>query len=192
MAKRDSVILRRRRVIVFSFEGKANKTESLYFDHFCASNNQYILKQFSSGANDPEKIIRETKAKRTDFDYNASEDLTFIFLDGDCDKDKIAKIEQLSQKLPKDIKIILSNPCFEVWYLNHFEKYGRILNSQQVINELRKYIPSYIKTYDAYPKLNELRNEAIKNTQFQNKLDNEHCSTGVFELFTKNLIKDCE
>ena len=78
----------RKRIIVFGFEGKNNKTETNYFSHFKPTDDRYILKCISSGVTDPLGIINSIKKKRKDLDYNSREDLTFIFVDDDCDCEK--------------------------------------------------------------------------------------------------------
>ncbi len=47
----------RKRVIVFGFEGKNNKTEMNYFSHFKPKDDRYILKCLSCGVTDPVGMI---------------------------------------------------------------------------------------------------------------------------------------
>ena len=68
-----------------------NKTETNYFSHFKPTDDRYILKCISSGVTDPLGIINSIKKKRKDLDYNSREDLTFIFVDDDCDYKKRKK-----------------------------------------------------------------------------------------------------
>ena len=111
----------RKKVIVFGFEGKPNKTEINYFQHYKPVNDEYILKLVSSGYSDPVNIVKSIKEKRKDYDYNAKRgDLTYIFLDSDADANKEATINSIIAKLTTDTRIIVSSPCFEVWFLNHF------------------------------------------------------------------------
>ena len=110
----------RKRIIVFGFEGKNNKTETNYFSHFKPIDDRYILKCISCGVTDPRGMINSIKNKRKDLDYNSREDLTFIFIDDDCNEEKRKIIKALKEKLSKDTVIVKSAPIFELWFLNHF------------------------------------------------------------------------
>lgn len=48
-----------------------------------------------------------------------------------------------------EIRIILSNPCFELWYLLHFMyTTAELRDFNAVYDHLKKYIPDYGKTKD--------------------------------------------
>ena len=161
---------RRKRVIVFGFEGKNNKTETNYFSHFKPKDDRYILKPVSCGVTDPVNMLNSIKIKRKDFDYNSREDLTFLFVDADCDIKKEELIAQLQSKQPKDITIIRSNPCFELWFLNHFCKTTKEFKSNnELIDELKRFIPDYNKNKDYYDFLSDKIGLAIKNANSQNE-----------------------
>jgi len=182
----NSFKYKRKKLIVFSFEGKNNKTETIYFSHFRPSDDSYILKRISSGVTDPEKMIRETKRKRKEYDYNANEDLTFIFIDGDSKNEKLGMVEDIIKKLPNDITIVLSNPCFEVWYLNHFVKSSRnYLSSKEAISDLCKYINGYTKNNDVFASTVKYIKTAIENSRYQNEKAKSETKTDVFKLMDK-------
>ena len=189
MTRRNGKLYKRKKVIVFAYEGKNNKTESQYFSHFTPCDADYIIKAFPSGVTDPKNMIATVKRKRSRFDYHSNEDLTYIFMDGDCDKKKIELIKDLQAKLPKDIRIILSNPCFELWFLNHFVSTGKeFLSNDKFFKELDKHIVDYDKNKDYYQTLCMKTSTAIKNSNAQK---NNGClsSTDVVELFNNKIIK---
>ena len=166
----------RKRVIVFGFEGKNNKTETNYFSHFKPKDTRYILKLVSCGVTDPVNMLKSIKNKRSDFDYNAKEDLTFLFVDIDSNREKDELVERIKTKLPKDIVIIKSNPCFELWFLNHFCRTTKEFNdSDDLIDELKKYIKGYDKTKDYHKLLSLKVDDAISNSRHQK--DNEYCNS---------------
>ena len=70
---------------------KTIKLKPIIFSHFKPTDDRYILKCISSGVTDPLGIINSIKKKRKDLDYNSREDLTFIFVDDDCDCEKRLK-----------------------------------------------------------------------------------------------------
>lgn len=180
--------LKRKRVIVFSFEGKNNKTESLYFSHYKPKDDDYILKTFSSGVTDPKGMINSTKNKRKQYDYNPNEDLTFIFMDGD-NSNRYKQIKCLKENLPKDIKIIATNPSFELWFLNHFISTTKEYTNEQLINELKRYVSDYTKNMDIQPIISEYECKAIINSNHQLKQKKDNPRTEVVELFNKEILK---
>lgn len=66
-----------------------------------------------------------------------------------------------------NINVALSNPCFEVWILCHFEKFGQALDKcKNVIAEVKRHIRTYNKgtsIYDEY--LSERTDTAIDNAK---------------------------
>ena len=189
MSRGNGKLYKRKKVIVFAYEGKNNKTESQYFSHFSPANNDFIIKAFPSGVTDPKNMVSTVKRKRSRFDYHASEDLTYIFMDGDCDKKKIELINELKKKLPKDIRIVLSNPCFELWFLNHFVSVGKeFLTNDEFFKELNKYIDNYDKNKDYKPVLSSSLKTAIKNSISQ-KTAGCLSYTDVVDLFENRIIK---
>ena len=180
--------IKRKRIIVFAFEGKNNKTESQYFFHFKPKDNNYLLKQFPTGMTDPKGMVSSTKIKRKAYDYNPKEDLTFIFMDSD-NPGKLKQIKEIQTKLPKDIRIIITNPCFELWFLNHFIKTSKQFNNVEVIEELKKFIPHYQKNLDVYHKIAGKLEIAIKNSVYQKSLK-QSSTTDVVTLFIEDLLEE--
>lgn len=91
--------------------------------------------------------------------------------------------------------MIPSNPCFEVWYLEHFTYTSKpFLHSKDIIEELKKYIPDYEKTKNYSELLNDKLAIAKANCK---KLEDFHsnCNHGsrlsknpsslVYEIFEK-------
>ena len=188
MSKSDRFMLKRKKVIVLSFEGKNNMTENLYFSHFKACDNSYIIKAFSSGATDIVNMIKSTKNKRKKYDYNPKEDLTFIFVDGDDNSSKVELIKTQIKKQPKDICIILSNPCFELWFLNHFVYTTKHMNTKSLFIELNKYIIDYQKNKDVYPLICDKIDAAINNSENQSNNSNDNPKTNVQMLFLDKIM----
>lgn len=189
MVKGNGKLYKRKKVIVFAYEGKNNKTESQYFSHFISFDSDYIIKAFPSGVTDPKNMISTVKRKRSRFDYHANEDLTYLFIDGDCDKKKLDLVKELQTKLPKDIKIVLSNPCFELWFINHFVSIGKeFISNEEFFKELDKYIINYDKNKDYYRTLSPSIKTAIKNSNSQ-KENNRPIFTDVVDLFNNKIIK---
>ena len=175
--------INRKRIIVLGFEGKNNKTESNYFSHFKPKNENYIIKKVSCGVTDPANMVKSIKAKRSDYDYKPREDLTFLFVDCDCDPLKQKLIDDLQRKQGKDLIIIKTNPCFELWLLNHFCKTTKeFKTNDELFKELCKYLKDYSKNNDYYSVLKDKTYIAISNSKHQ--ISDPNCSsfTEVFKL----------
>lgn len=183
--------MHRKKLIVFAFEGKNNKTEMNYFHNFEAPSKDSIIKCFSSGYTDLKNMIDSTKSKRSRYDYNPKEDLTFIFVDEDSISYKKEYIDERRIKLSRDIHIIVSKPCFEMWFLNHFIQTTKFYTNNSLMNELKKYINDYHKNLDIYPIIKDRQDKAIINSLFQLKHISEDSSyTEVVNLFSQKIIKE--
>ena len=97
-----------------------------------------------------------------------SGDFAYCIIDGDFDINKNIQIKEadlLSNK--NNFKVILSNPCFEIWYLCHFIYSTKLFTSNEaVINKLREYVPDYRKNAsNMRTKLIDRENLAINNAK---------------------------
>ncbi len=82
-----------------------------------------------------------------------------IVLDGDT--------KQKFKNIPKD-KIYETNPCFELWFLLHFEKVGKTFNDcNQLIKTLKKFIKNYSKDKNF---LNQNLFKLLYNNNFNKKI----------------------
>lgn len=136
-------------VIVLIVEGR-NVTETLYFRQFNKPHTGYSIRVLASGSStDPEGMLanldRFWLSNELDPDKG---DRGFIVLDLDCDDRK----GRLIKKLEKESEIahfVVSNPCFEVWFLLHFRYTTHAFSSSaEIIRELRRFISDYEKNHD--------------------------------------------
>ncbi|MBQ7884755.1 MAG: RloB domain-containing protein [Clostridia bacterium] len=137
-------------------EGK-NKTEYNYFCHF--RNRVINLKIEKSEATDPKSMIKTAKHYIKKYDMNfADGDKAFCLIDVDLDSSRANLINDLQTKNP-NIKIITSNPCFETWFLFHFEEHPKSqTSSQNTKDELKnQHIKNYTESMDVYAKVPEIK-----------------------------------
>ena len=86
----------------------------------------------------------------------------------------------IQEATANDISIALSNPCFELWFLLHFEySTGHMKNYADVIKRLTTYFPGYDKNVDVYGDLVDRLNTAIRNGK---KLQRHHSENGAIQL----------
>ena len=62
------------------------------------------------------------------------------------------------------IKVVISNPSFEYWFLLHFDKTDRsFIDAEEVCKALQKHIPNYSHSMPVYPCLKDHTDTALKN-----------------------------
>lgn len=168
---------KRKKLIIVGTEGR-NKTEILYLHELEMKQEEYHFLFDRSKGTDPVKIVTNTAkmAKREKISYNHG-DMAISIFDLDLDRAKKSQLEE-AKKIAKqnNIKIITSNPCFEVWYLEHFEYTSKpFSNSDAAITYLQKKMPGYQKNKCEIGILYAKTEEAIKNSK---KLIKHHEKNG--------------
>ena len=157
---------KRNAVIFIKAEGK-NKTETKYLRKFV---NRNVQIHFAQGiSTDPvnmvDELISEMKEKGFASDLG---DLSFCLIDSDLAAWKNSKIYE-ADILAKEneITVIVSSPCFEIWFLCHYSYSTRQYGSNdEVIAELQKKMPGYSKnSNDVYERICLETDNAIANAR---------------------------
>lgn len=186
---------KRKPVMFLSLEGN-NKTEKIYLQSLNEDHDEKYALNFTSG--------RETDLRNM---WKTLHDLmrdSFSQEDGDkayclCDRDyepyKLECIKEIKQEARRSqAKLIVSNPCFEIWFLNHFRYSTKSYpTNQSLIGDLCSFVPCYEKNADYYSThLKSQTLDAIRNSIRQieqiggdGQLDGftpENPGTEVFEI----------
>ena len=158
---------RRKNIILIGAEGK-NKTEKNYFTDLSKDKNKdYVIHYAKGNYTDPcgivNGIIQSIKQEELDFDNG---DYAFYIFDTDVNKNKQKEIDIAIKKAKENhIEIIISNPCFEVWFLQHFRYSTKsYLSNEEVLKELNKYIENYDKSKSYYDLLKDKKDIALFNS----------------------------
>jgi hypothetical protein len=80
----------------------------------------------------------------------------------DCDDHPRLK-EAVIQARDNGIRLVLSNPCFELWVLLHFDNQTAHIHRSKALEALRRFIPSYSKRI-RWSQLRELYDVAVKRS----------------------------
>lgn len=169
-------------VIIIVGEGKC-KTERAYFEAFNSQKSPYNITVFPMGDTDFPGMLKALKRIIREYGLNSKRgDLAFVIADLDNDSHKIEYLRSLSQE--DCDRFIISNPCIEVWFINHFEYTTHQFNDgDEVVEYLKKHIPKYEKNIKRFTtsvefvsSLNQHVKDAIENTNNQKK---HHSETGV-------------
>ena len=92
-------------------------------------------------------------------------DSIFAVFDTDFNKEnQIREARNLARR--NRIEVVLSNPCFEVWILQHFRFSTRGYNSNDdVITELTNRWPNYRKSIDSFQYVSDRTQIAVENAR---------------------------
>lgn len=172
--KRGRINRSRAKFVVIGAEGK-NKTEKIYFSQLFKQNSRYKPKFPTANETDPNGIVEATirYIKNEEIDL-ADGDIAFCVVDTDTNPSKQAQIDKaLRMAKNNGINLILSNPCFEIWFLQHFRYSTGGLTNQEAIEELETYLGKYEKNSSVYEAIAAKQEEAVKHAKKLEKYHNE-------------------
>lgn len=180
-----------RRVFVIVCEGK--ETEPNYFkemrqDFRLSRVNVRILP--AEGA--PITVVEKAIQEKTQLDDPRDE--VWCVLDVEQLGNNPSFDRAIDIALRRKLHLAVSNPAFEYWYLIHYERSDKpFRNADDVISQLKRYLPDYDKSDSSYSILKDRTETAIANaTYLRNNATSPwekfpNSSTGVDILVTKIL-----
>ena len=157
----------RRKLILIAAEGN-NVTEQNYFRQFNVRQTGYQVVFARGNYTDPLQMTKALERKMKESEFNiARGDRAFCVVDVDAKSEAALEVEKLSNLYkPKGIEYIVSNPCFEMWYLLHFAYTTKpFQDSSKMIRELKKHIRDYEKNKDVFEILYPITGSAIENSK---------------------------
>lgn len=173
-----------RKVIVLGLEGK-NKTEKLYFTELVKRQQEYNIMFCINHDTDPIQLINNVNkfAKKQDIKLRNG-DIKGVVFDVDLDQSKVEKCDQISKlALETNVNVYSSNPCFELWFIYHFEFSTKSYNSsEEVVKALKKYIPEYEKNRDDYGAIIGHEEKAIINSKKVQEYMTKNCKNPIMSL----------
>lgn len=165
--KRGKINRFRTKLILICAEGK-NKTEKIYFSELFRNNKKYRVRFTSSTETDPVGIVESAVQyiNKEELNFNNG-DLAFCVIDTDTNSSKQTQIsEAITLADSNNIELLLSNPCFEVWFLQHFRYSTKsYLTSDEALKDLQSYIPNYKKNLNIYNTIADKQQLAIKHAK---------------------------
>ncbi|MGB7758835.1 MAG: RloB family protein [Bryobacteraceae bacterium] len=155
MKKNDS--LRRRRsfrepLARFLIVCEGAVTEPVYFNDIRRSERGIIHLEIVPGGvpkSVVERAVQIKKESEREAELREDENLRFdsVWCVFDVDVHPFV-IEAKQQAQANAINVAVSNPCFELWFLLHFQAQTAHIERQKVQHLCRKYMPGYEKTPD--------------------------------------------
>lgn len=115
---RSTEPVRDARLIIIATEGR--KTEKQYFDHFRSRRVQVkVLPTDKNNHSSPQHVLERLESFEKSYDIAADDELWLMI---DRDRWPEVNLKQVAKSaLEKKYKLAVSNPCFEVWLLCHFQ-----------------------------------------------------------------------
>jgi len=189
------------RKVVIVCEGE--KTEINYFNGFKTRGSGVEIIPIHGKCTDPKSIVSYAEERmycKWSIDLEEGDGVWCAF---DVDENKNQTIKDTCEHAKaKDIKIALSNPSFELWFLLHYKDIFSPITRQDAIRELKTFISDYEKNKKInYFLLEKLSDAIIRAKQLNKKHQKENKelfstesnpSTQVFELieFIQKLIDE--
>jgi hypothetical protein len=188
---------KRKPIIFLVCEGR-NKTEKTYFNHFNNREADYRLKIVNSEATDIVSMVEKANNIFIDNEINKrAGEHVYCLVDLDLDSQKFQQYLKLKNKY-RNVEIIVSNPCFEIWLLYYFTENPNVVSSSKRVKELlNKYVKNgeYSENMDiiSFMKL-ENHNLAIdrsekKNNKYHGELTLDFNPYTEIHNILKQLIK---
>ncbi|AFZ27909.1 hypothetical protein Cylst_5934 [Cylindrospermum stagnale PCC 7417] len=155
--------------IIIACEG--SKTEPIYFNSIrneLRSPTLEIIVLRHQGKTDPGNIIErliEERQQMKDEKRWSNKDVAWAVFDGDehIEKSRAIWDNAINRAKSQNIQLAITNPCFELWYLIHFQEHLGQINRDKLAKLLEKHIPDYDKSMCLYPKpLKSLTKRAIQ------------------------------
>jgi hypothetical protein len=192
MARRESLKRRSpfRKVlprILIVCEG--TKTEPGYFEDFRQRYRRVVELELSPGGV-PKTLVERAAEMKKDADARAGKDENERYDEVWCvfDIDDHPKIDDAKQQARDNgIKLAISNPCFELWVLLHFQEQSAHISRAKLRAECRKHLPRYEKdlpTEKLNPHYDNAATRARKLDAWQQQQDRQGAnpSAGVYKL----------
>ena len=178
--KRRSGNRKEYKTLILVCEGE--KTEPIYFNHYKERRSGLRILTPNSTVTDPENLVNFAlrQIKKYDLDIGYGDQVWCVF---DADGNKKENIEKAKALAGNKVKLCLSNPCFELWYLLHFYYFDNKTSTAEVQQKLNRYIKNYDKTKDYFDLLISNREKAIKNSK---KVNNKHFDNGMKSILDIN------
>lgn len=158
--RRGKETRKRTPIVLCAAEGK-NKTEMQYLRNFSQRGRPQIV-QADGNETDPVKLMSQLNKQAKKLGLSAKlGDRAFCIIDADTDPAKQAQIDAACAKQNELMKVIMSAPCVEEWFLCHYRYSTGYLTSDEAINELRRFCSEYTKSTNIFKQIEGKTEQAI-------------------------------
>lgn len=160
----------RRKKFVIVCEG--TKTEPIYFRKYRTRYDNLEVIIPDSRCTDPKGLVKFCQ-EQIDYHPLNFKDGDVIWCVFDWDNNSQEAIFAAFRKA-KNVKLCLSNPSYELWYLLHFVDIFSKLNNDELKEKLKIYIQNYDKSTDYFELLELKRESAISRAKRLNGMHEQN------------------
>ena len=141
-------------------------TEKNYFEKFRRRDSGYELIVRRCPENTPNKISRFCISQIKDLGLDLKGgDMAFCVFDTDYNKEETVN-RVLTDSARRGIRVVLSKPCFEVFFLLHFTgNIDRLAYPSDAKSEIGTYLHGYVETGDYWKKLLPCQARAVERSR---------------------------
>ncbi|WP_103562460.1 RloB family protein [Actinomadura rubteroloni] len=138
-----------KRKIYIYHEGE--QSEKGYFRGLCSSVRSPNIKILVSPARgNPLSMVEyaiDSTYRVSGGDIQEQDEIWCVFdIEAPIPQPKIAEAVDLAMR--KGVRLVISNPCFEIWLLLHFSEHNAYLTTNSAYRKLRLHLPNYDKHVD--------------------------------------------
>lgn len=146
-------------------ETEPNYFASLYNVRRPASVSVKVLRGGAARAL-PAKVVERARELKDQFSRDVRPDQAWCIFDTEH-AGTHAELKGLAEYAEcQGLRVVVSNPAFEYWFLLHFEETDRPFGSaQEVITTLQAHLPQYTKNMDVFSRLDNLTEQALANAK---------------------------
>ena len=168
------------KTLVIVCEGQ--KTERIYFNRYKERKSGLLIITPNSTVTDPENLVKIalSQIQKYDLDLSNGDQVWCVF---DADRNTNDNIKKAIALAEDKVKLCLSNPCFELWYLLHFSYFDNRILTSDIKTKIIEHIKDYDKVKDYFDILLSKRSIAIK---YAKKLNQNHEATKTELLSMKS------
>ena len=173
---------------------EGTETEKLYFQHFNSREKQVrveVIENTAKGAKtDYASLLKKAVAYKKKLTLSAMKgDSVWVVADGDIDYNTAGALEAKDRALLEarvlaekcGVTILISNPCFELWfYLHGTFSTGFLKDYHAVIDKFPPDLSNYEKNTDVFDLLSNQTLSAIENAK---RLESYHKDNGEIQPF---------
>jgi hypothetical protein len=130
----------------------------------CVKKRNIKIEPFFENAGNPQQILRQIEKKYQQGDVTSGDNVFCVIDVDDTEDDRITEGIRIKAEY---IKLILSNPNFELWLLLHFKFYTHQFSKEETLTKLKEFIPDYEKPNVApfFPILKSKETIAVNNAK---------------------------
>ncbi|MCG7844309.1 MAG: RloB family protein [Methanomassiliicoccales archaeon] len=159
-----------RHLVIFC-EGE--RTEVTYFKNYRRMRSSGVLIEVRSDRkNDPLGLVKCALKRINDpkdpLNIDGGDSIWCVF---DADDHEQRKLEEAIKLSGGNVRLALSVPCFELWFILHYRIPTARMTSNDALCALKDILPDYTKDLDVFERLEESREKAIMNSM---KLEGTH------------------